>query len=658
MATESDATPGTERQRAPRPPPHVQRMRVRVGIFVASGLALTTLPSVLVALLERRWAVVVLGIATTAMALGVALAIRRTRAVKKPGLVLVTWMFSIMFLVACSPQGLSLGVSAWPAVMALFALYLLGPRYGVIFVGVALAQMGVALALHRAGVGLHMSLAPWDSNLRVVLAAVALGLVGLIGYLYESAQQRTQDELEDALAASEGNERQLDAVIASAAAAICSIDRDLRLLVHNRAFAAMARRAPRSGDELSEILDPAQGARWQGHIERVLAGAGPVGFDEPPPAGKDGPYRETTLQPLTTRGAVTGVTVFCRDISARKRADAELTRLNQELVRISRRAGMAAVAGEVLHNTGNVLNSAGVSVSMLKRHIEHLGTVHLSRLATLVEERADDLEGFVRDDPRGRRMPEIVRGLADHFEQQQAVMRAEVSALQRSVEHLTRIIHAQQSHARAFGLVETVSVTELVDEVLDLQGASWSQLGITVERDIADLPSLHIDKHKVIEILVNLVGNARHSLRDSGRADKRLRIRAEPVAPAATTAAGTAEHPAATATTGAAEHTTGSEGVQRVRIHVEDNGTGIAPEHRERLFRLGFTTKHDGNGIGLHASAIAAQQLGGALSCHSDGPDQGATFTLELPLERAAAAPVADEPGAARLRPDRGGRRG
>ncbi|HWN66657.1 MAG TPA: ATP-binding protein [Haliangium sp.] len=112
----------------------------------------------------------------------------------------------------------------------------------------------------------------------------------------------------------------------------------------------------------------------------------------------------------------------------------------------------------------------------------------------------------------------------------------------------------------------------------------------------------------MIEILLNLVSNARHALRDSGRPDKRLRVRVE------------------------------AADAQRARIHVEDNGLGIAPEHRERLFRLGFTTKHDGSGIGLHSSANAAQELGGSLTFHSDGPGQGARFTLELPLTPRARA--------------------
>jgi signal transduction histidine kinase len=220
----------------------------------------------------------------------------------------------------------------------------------------------------------------------------------------------------------------------------------------------------------------------------------------------------------------------------------------------------------------------------------------------LLEARRGELDAFLGQDARGRHLLGFLRGLADDFEQQKHQLASEVRALRESIEHLTHVIDAQRSHARAGGASEVVSVAALVDAALGLQVPSWEQIEVSVERRLADLPPLHTDKHRVIEILVNLVGNARDALRDSGRIEKRICIRAETAGP------------------------------DRLRVDVEDNGVGIDPAQRDALFRLGFTTKHDGNGIGLHASAMAARQLGGSLSFRSDGPGQGAVFTLELPI--------------------------
>ncbi|HEX5747505.1 MAG TPA: ATP-binding protein [Archangium sp.] len=75
-----------------------------------------------------------------------------------------------------------------------------------------------------------------------------------------------------------------------------------------------------------------------------------------------------------------------------------------------------------------------------------------------------------------------------------------------------------------------------------------------------------------------------------------------------------------------------------VRIQVHDNGMGIAPEMLTRIFQYGFTTREEGHGFGLHSSALAAQELGGSLTVHSEGPGHGATFTLELPYVAAQQA--------------------
>ena len=59
---------------------------------------------------------------------------------------------------------------------------------------------------------------------------------------------------------------------------------------------------------------------------------------------------------------------------------------------------------------------------------------------------------------------------------------------------------------------------------------------------------------------------------------------------------------------------------------VQDNGWGIPRENLARIFAHGFTTKPDGHGFGLHTSALAATEMGGSLSAHSDGMGMGATI--------------------------------
>jgi C4-dicarboxylate-specific signal transduction histidine kinase len=118
----------------------------------------------------------------------------------------------------------------------------------------------------------------------------------------------------------------------------------------------------------------------------------------------------------------------------------------------------------------------------------------------------------------------------------------------------------------------------------------------------SDLPEITVDQHKVLQILVNLIRNAKHACDESDRTDKRITVRAV-------------------------------KDNNRIKISVIDNGVGIFPENLTRIFNYGFTTRKSGHGFGLHSGALLAKEIGGALAGHSDGPGTGAVFILELPLQ-------------------------
>ena len=129
---------------------------------------------------------------------------------------------------------------------------------------------------------------------------------------------------------------------------------------------------------------------------------------------------------------------------------------------------------------------------------------------------------------------------------------------------------------------------------------SLARHNVKVVRDYGPLPKICTDKHKVLQILINLVRNAKHACDDSGRNDKQMIVRA-------------------------------TNGGGRVKIAVIDNGVGIPPENLTRVFNHGFTTRKDGHGFGLHSGVRMADEMGGSLTAQSEGIGKGATFTLEFP---------------------------
>ncbi len=315
--------------------------------------------------------------------------------------------------------------------------------------------------------------------------------------------------------------------------------------------------------------------------------------------------------PVLARG-LAGFVGTITDVTELKRARSEVDALNGRLVDASRQAGRAELANSVLHNVGNVLNSVNVSATLVSDCVRTSKATGLHRVVALVEEAAGDLGRFFREDERGRQLPGYLSRLAAQITLDQQHTLAELSTLQKNIEHIKDIVSMQQSYAKLSGITGKIDVAELVEDSLRLHDGALARHGVRLERDYQSVPAIVVDKHKVLQILVNLIRNAQYACDASARAHKLMTLRIAPGGRAAGD---------------------GAAGARSVCITVADNGVGIRPEHRARLFQHGFTTKQEGHGFGLHSGALAAREMGGALSAASPGPDCGASFTLELPLQ-------------------------
>jgi PAS domain S-box-containing protein len=298
---------------------------------------------------------------------------------------------------------------------------------------------------------------------------------------------------------------------------------------------------------------------------------------------------------------------FLRDISARKESAEELERVHKQLMIASRQAGMAEVATNVLHNVGNILNSVNISASLVTERVKQSKAPGVSRLAALLLERGPAVGDFLANDERGKHIPEYLTSLGEQLMSDQKMALEELASLRDNLEHIKDTVAMQQSYAKLCGVTETVAVVDLVEDSLRLNAGAFVRHGVTLHREFSEVPPITVDKHKVLQILVNLVRNAKYACDESGRSDKLITLRVEP-APAG------------------------------VRICVIDNGVGIPAENMSRLFTHGFTTRVDGHGFGLHSGALAAQELGGSLRATSGGPGLGAAFILELPCGSSEAA--------------------
>jgi PAS domain S-box-containing protein len=344
-------------------------------------------------------------------------------------------------------------------------------------------------------------------------------------------------------------------------------------------------------------------ARVAAEIDRLWSGETPFVDLEKRFIRKDGSllWVRATTALVRESGAVPVYSVeFLRDISARKETAEELERVHKQLMSASRQAGMAEVATNVLHNVGNILNSVNISASLVIERVKQSKAPGVSRLAALLREQGSAIGHFIAHDERGKRIPDYLTSLGEQLLGDQKMALEELASLRGNLEHIKDTVAMQQNYAKLCGVTETVEVVDLVEDSLRLNAGAFVRHGVALHREFSPVPPITVDKHKVLQILVNLVRNAKYACDESGRSDKLLTLRIEP-APAG------------------------------VRICVIDNGVGIPAENMSRLFTHGFTTRVSGHGFGLHSGALAAQELGGSLTVESAGLGCGATFTLELP---------------------------
>jgi two-component system, NtrC family, sensor kinase len=231
----------------------------------------------------------------------------------------------------------------------------------------------------------------------------------------------------------------------------------------------------------------------------------------------------------------------------------------------------------------------------------------LHRATTMMLEQNGNLAEFLTTHPKGKLIPEFIGSVAEELVAEQTELTAEISSVAQHIEHIKEIVAMQQSYAKVSGVFENLSAADLVEDALRMNVAAFERHQINLIREFdKNTPPVCVDRHKVLQILINLIRNAKHAMENIEGQERCMAIRIGAMSP------------------------------DQVEISVRDNGVGIPADHMTKIFNHGFTTKKDGHGFGLHSGANAAREMGGNLKAQSEGPGLGAEFTLELPTAATA----------------------
>jgi PAS domain S-box-containing protein len=374
----------------------------------------------------------------------------------------------------------------------------------------------------------------------------------------------------------------------------------------NRTFCAtLGKTAAEIIGKTDQDLLPAEAAvKFRRDEEQVLASGDQSESKQNYPTADGGKVHVLMVRTvlLDANGQPFGIQGVFWDLTERQHAERELASAHRQLVLASRRVGMAEVATGVLHNVGNVLNSVNVSATLVCEQVKKSKVLTVGKVAALLSQHADD-QKYLIEDERGKELPGYLKDLGEHLRKEQATMLHELDSLVKNIEHIKEIVVMQQNYAKLSGLSVAVKTSIMVEDALRMNSAALTRHEVNMAKVFIDDPTIIVDKHTVLQILVNLIRNAKYACDESASADRLVTIR------------------------------TFKNGNDGINIQITDNGVGIPRENLSRLFSRGFTTRSDGHGFGLHSCLLAAKEMGGALTAHSDGPGLGAVFTLVLPVQ-------------------------
>ncbi len=306
-----------------------------------------------------------------------------------------------------------------------------------------------------------------------------------------------------------------------------------------------------------------------------------------------------------------------RDITTHKKAEDELANYREhledlveerskqlknaqkELLEKAHRAGMADIAADILHNIGNILNSAHVSLQSLEKMSSSPGLSDLQRANQLLDENMDSLESFILEDPKGILLLQYYSMVEQELNEEMTVYHADVKRLGEKLEMISTAINTQKNYIGIESQNELLELSQVVEDIITIQAGLIERNGVRIINKVKPMQSIPIQKVKLMHILISIINNSVDAMIDLSPENRQILVQ-------------------------------GEENEDCVVLRISDKGKGIKQENLTRIFTQGYTSKRDSQGYALHTCANYMADMSGSISAESDGIDQGATFILSF----------------------------
>ncbi|MDB5037757.1 MAG: zraS 2 [Bacteriovoracaceae bacterium] len=263
-------------------------------------------------------------------------------------------------------------------------------------------------------------------------------------------------------------------------------------------------------------------------------------------------------------------------------------------------AGMAEIATGILHNIGNIVNSVNTSAEEIYDVTHKSNTTGLMKANDLLRTNLGQIATFIASE-KGKELTQYYFELGEVLKAEQEKIQSEVAAMAKNISLIKEVIQSQQDYAKKRLFVEEVRLNELMDDIIEMQGATFRRHNIQILRKYSETPLVHVQRGKLANVLLNLLKNAKEAMNATDAARRLLTIEI------------------------------GRNNKEDFFLKLTDAGAGVSKNDLEKIFTHGFTTKQKGHGFGLHFCANAMTEMGGKLILESEGTGRGATFILTFP---------------------------
>ena len=277
----------------------------------------------------------------------------------------------------------------------------------------------------------------------------------------------------------------------------------------------------------------------------------------------------------------------------------QLRELREKLRRRDYHDGAADQAAGILHNVRNAISPVGAIAWDLARTEE---AAWKGNLASALQQ----LDAATIDSGRAAKLHQFVALSAARLLKEGEARLSDLQKMSMMIRHVDEILKDEDALSQTNRTSEPIDIREVAQAATPFIG---NRPNVRVVSDLS--PGTMVLAHRVVleQVLANLLVNAAEAIEATGNVGGTITLT-------------TSEAPLA--------------GVPAVDIIIRDDGDGILPDHLEKIFVKGFSTRRErSSGVGLHWCANAVNAVGGRLYAESEGRGCGATLHLVLPLANA-----------------------